>query len=147
MVNRCGARAVHRRRCLGYSALIKAAHPFEFLNAVFQYRILSPRLATLVAAALPFVELILGIALLAGVHQLGASVAAALLFLVFMSAQASALLRGIDADCGCFGTAERVGLPSLLCTSALLAGAVVCVVWSGAAHLNLRRASRMTAFA
>jgi uncharacterized membrane protein YphA (DoxX/SURF4 family) len=110
-----------------YSGMIKIARPYEFLNSVFQYQLLGPNSATLVAAVLPFVELTLGAALLCGAFTLGAALLASILFVIFTVGQASALLRGLDADCGCFGAVEKVGWASLLRTGALLAGALFCV--------------------
>ncbi len=111
-----------------YSGAIKVARPYEFLNSVFQYELLGPRSATFVAAVLPFVELSVGAALLCGVFTLGAASIAATLLFTFTVGQASALLRGIDADCGCFGGGEKVGWLSMLRTVSLLASAILCVV-------------------
>jgi hypothetical protein len=58
----------------------------------------------------------------------GAAWLAAGLFLIFSIAQASLLVRGISADCGCFAPGERVGWVSLLRTVGLGAGAVFCLI-------------------
>ena len=65
--------------------------------------------------------------LLCGVFTLGAASVASVLFLIFTVGQASALMRGLDADCGCFGAGEKVGWASLPRTAALLGGAGFCL--------------------
>jgi uncharacterized membrane protein YphA (DoxX/SURF4 family) len=72
-------------------------------RAVAAYRLLPVEAARVVGAALPFVELALGILLLAGVAtRLAAAVSAALLA-VYIGGIASAWARGLSIDCGCFG--------------------------------------------
>jgi hypothetical protein len=90
--------------------------------------------AALIAGVLPFIELTLGVALLCGACTLGAAFLTSVLFLMFTFGQASALLRGIDADCGCFGAGEKVGWASLLRTAALLVGSVLCFLWALREH-------------
>jgi rhodanese-related sulfurtransferase len=110
-----------------YSGSVKVARPHDFLTSVFQYQLLGPTSATFVAAALPFVELTAGVALLCSVFTLGAASIASALFCIFTIGQATALLRGIDADCGCFGAGEPVSGWSLLRTVVLFAAAALSV--------------------
>ena len=61
---------------------------------------------------MPFVELFVGAYLLVGLLTRVAAVAACVLIVVFVIAQAQAWARGLSLDCGCFGTLshEHVGL-------------------------------------
>jgi hypothetical protein len=77
---------------------------------------------------LPFLEVTVGIALVSGAYSFGASAVAMIMFLVFTLAQGSATLRGIDAECGCFGRGERVTGWSILRTSVFMAGSAYCFV-------------------
>src|SRR5207249_3414703 len=61
-------------------------------------------LVPLAAATLPGIELVLGAALALGVWTRPAGVAATALLTVFTFAIGAALLRGIDIECGCFGS-------------------------------------------
>src|SRR3954454_12554648 len=71
-------------------------------RAVNAYRLMPFEVATVVGAVQPFVELALGLLLLAGLAvRLCAGVAAALL-VVFIGAIVSAWARGLRIDCGCF---------------------------------------------
>ncbi|MDP9816265.1 putative membrane protein YphA (DoxX/SURF4 family) [Spirilliplanes yamanashiensis] len=73
-------------------------------RAVNAYRVMPFAAAEVVGAVLPFVEIALGLLLLAGVAvRVTAGVSAALL-LVFVAGIASAWARGLRIDCGCFGS-------------------------------------------
>lgn len=73
-------------------------------RAVNAYRVMPFAAAEVVGAALPFVEIALGLLLLAGMAvRVMAGVSAALL-LVFVAGIASAWARGLRIDCGCFGS-------------------------------------------
>jgi uncharacterized membrane protein YphA (DoxX/SURF4 family) len=111
---------------LVYSGAIKLARPYDLLTTIYQYQAVGPRTGTLLAAVLPFLELMLGVALVCGVLALGASFLASVLFLMFTIGQASALARGISADCGCFGAGEQVGALSLLRTAGLFLCSLLC---------------------
>ncbi len=72
-------------------------------RAVNAYRLVSFDVANVIGAALPFVELALGVLLLVGLAtRLAAGVSAAVLA-VFIAGIASAWARGLAIDCGCFG--------------------------------------------
>jgi uncharacterized membrane protein YphA (DoxX/SURF4 family) len=78
-------------------------------RAVAAYRLLPVDAARVVGAALPFVELALGVLLLVGAAtRLAAGVAAALL-VVFTAGIASVWARGLSIDCGCFGGGGTLG--------------------------------------
>jgi uncharacterized membrane protein YphA (DoxX/SURF4 family) len=76
---------------------------FEVL--VQWYEILPAALAGPFAIVLPFLELAIGLYLAAGLFVRGTALVGTLLFAAFLTAQLSALARGISLDCGCFGTA------------------------------------------
>ncbi len=98
----------------------------RFDGTVLDYRLLPPRLALRLAAPLPWVELALGVGLLAGVRQAGQ--AAALLFGIYGAAMAVNLARGRRLiDCGCGDEPQRLNgwlvlRNALLAAAALLAG-------------------------
>jgi uncharacterized membrane protein YphA (DoxX/SURF4 family) len=72
-------------------------------RAVSAYQLLPADLARVVGAVLPFVELVLGVLLLAGLATRLAAVVAATLLVVFVAGIVSAWARGLAIDCGCFG--------------------------------------------
>ncbi|MFI5715468.1 MauE/DoxX family redox-associated membrane protein [Nocardia sp. NPDC051750] len=75
-------------------------------RSVRGYRLLPDPLVPVVAAALPWAEIVLGAALVLGLVPRVAGFAAAALFVVFFLALTVNLLRGRrDLDCGCFAFA------------------------------------------
>ncbi|MET8909070.1 MauE/DoxX family redox-associated membrane protein [Micromonospora sp. NPDC004551] len=77
-------------------------------RAVNAYQVMPYELATVIGAALPFVELALGVLLLVGLAtRVVAGVSAALL-VVFIVGIASAWSRGLAIDCGCFGSGGQL---------------------------------------
>jgi uncharacterized membrane protein YphA (DoxX/SURF4 family) len=87
-----------------YASLDKIAHPHEFAKIIANYAILPDWLVTLPALALPWLELIAGVCLIAGVWVRSSALLLSLLLLVFIMALGYNALRGIDMNCGCFST-------------------------------------------
>jgi uncharacterized membrane protein YphA (DoxX/SURF4 family) len=73
------------------------------VRAVRAYRILPEIGAQVVGAGLPAVELLLGVLLLVGAGVRACAIVSAALMAVYMVAIASAWVRGLQIDCGCFG--------------------------------------------
>lgn len=86
-----------------YAGLIKAGDVTAFARDVAAYELLPYALNYLVAATLPYVEIVAGALLVANRHVRAASLLLAVLTVVFMGAIVSVLLRGLEVDCGCFG--------------------------------------------
>ena len=81
----------------------KVIDPQASVAAVRAYELLPGGLVTVVGWGLPFLELVLGVLLLAGIAVRPAALATAVLLAVFVAAVASAAARGLSIDCGCFG--------------------------------------------
>jgi uncharacterized membrane protein YphA (DoxX/SURF4 family) len=88
-----------------YAGLQKLREPAQFAEEIANYQLL-PALAPLLAATLPCIEVVVGGVLLGGARSWRRAAAAtvALLSLVFTVAVSQALARGINIECGCFGT-------------------------------------------
>jgi uncharacterized membrane protein YphA (DoxX/SURF4 family) len=118
-----------------YASLDKIAHPAEFARIVYHYRILGPSpsvgpwLPNLLAVTLPWIEIVAGVFLIAGLWRREAAGLVAVLLVAFIGAVSWALLHGIDLEnCGCFtvsGAGRRAGINLLLEDLAMLAGAMV----------------------
>jgi len=63
----------------------------------------------LVAAALPWLELLIGILLVVGVRVQASTLICTGMLVVFTLAIFINTLRGIDVDCGCFSTDRSIG--------------------------------------
>ncbi len=87
-----------------YASLDKIAHPRAFAGIVANYAVLPDWLVTLPALALPWLELLAGLLLVAGIWTRSAAAMLSLLLLAFMLVLAFNALRGVDLSCGCFST-------------------------------------------
>jgi uncharacterized membrane protein YphA (DoxX/SURF4 family) len=85
------------------SGLLKAADPDQTYVAVRAYDVLPDAGVEVVAALLPWVELALGVLLLAGVGTRLVAALSAVLLVVFVAGVTQAWTRGLSIDCGCFG--------------------------------------------
>ena len=96
----------------GYAAVTKIAAPDAFAVAIAQYQ-LTPAWATpFLAVWLPWLELaaVVGLLLLPRWRQAGGWVLIGLLIL-FLGVIGSAMARGLEINCGCFGpSADVVGI-------------------------------------
>ncbi len=87
-----------------FAAIDKVLDPTSFATDIDNYRMVPDALIGPMAVALPLVEVLVGLALVTGVHARGAAVVAAAMLVAFAVAMIQAIARGIDLDCGCFGT-------------------------------------------
>ncbi|KAA2262850.1 DoxX family membrane protein [Solihabitans fulvus] len=87
---------------------VKAANPNQSYLAVQAYDVLPAGMVGFVAAALPFVELALGVLLLVGFGTRLVAVLSAVLLLAFIAGVAQSWARGLAIDCGCFGGGGQV---------------------------------------
>lgn len=85
------------------AGLPKALNPEEFAVAVYRYQFLPDPLINVVALFVPWLEIVCAAALLTlpGLRK-GAAWLVALMLIAFTVLLISAVLRGIDASCGCF---------------------------------------------
>jgi uncharacterized membrane protein YkgB len=90
-----------------YASLDKIAHPVAFAKDVYNYQILPDALINLTALVLPWLELFLGLCLLAGIWLPGAVLTVNGLMVVFLTALVFNLARGLDINCGCFSTGSE----------------------------------------
>jgi len=85
-----------------YASDEKISHPVPFAEIVYNYQVLPDLVVNLAALLLPWIELLVGLALILGIWLPGAVLVSNLLLLVFFSALVFNLSRGLDIDCGCF---------------------------------------------
>jgi uncharacterized membrane protein YphA (DoxX/SURF4 family) len=85
------------------SGVLKAIDPDATYVAVRAYDLLPKVGVALVAGALPWLEIVIGLLLLVGIATRAVAVASAVLLLGFMVGVTQAWARGLSIDCGCFG--------------------------------------------
>jgi uncharacterized membrane protein YphA (DoxX/SURF4 family) len=106
---------------------LKAGHFNDLAAAVAGFRILPAGVIGPLAVALPFFEIGLGLYLLAGLFTRAAAWVAAAQLAIYAAAIASAVIRHIPANCGCFGPQDKAAAdwPHVAVDLAL---AAVCVL-------------------
>jgi len=85
------------------SGWLKAVDPDQTYVAVRAYDVLPTVGVEVVAALLPWLELALGVLLVAGIGTRLVAVLSAVLLLAFVAGVTQAWARGLSIDCGCFG--------------------------------------------
>jgi uncharacterized membrane protein YphA (DoxX/SURF4 family) len=85
-----------------YASLDKIWSPAAFAKIVYQWQVVGPVPSNIVAVTLPWVELLAGLLLVAGVWKRESALLIALMLTFFLVAAGSVMARGIDVEnCGC----------------------------------------------
>ena len=105
-----------------YAAVSKAAGPEGFSQSIANYKLLPLFLINIFAIILPWIELCAGLLLIFGVSIKENAAILSGLLIVFIIAIVISLVRGLDIDCGCFGTVDgtKVGIQKILENTGLL---------------------------
>lgn len=113
-----------------YASIPKILEPWEFARSIWNFRILPAPILPPLALWVPSFEAIAALAVLSGVLYRGGLVALTALSAAFAAGIGSAIARGLDIDCGCFGTAapSKANLPHLLFNLALLAAGIALLI-------------------
>lgn len=90
------------------SALSHLGNPYFFLGTIYNYQLVPADVGPCLAEILPAVQLVLGVALLTGLHRRAAFLVSAYLLSGFVLVQSLSLWRGLDISCGCFGAASSL---------------------------------------
>lgn len=108
-----------------FFAVAKIENPAEFANEIGNYKLFPIFSINLIAIILPWVELILGFMLLAGIKIRSTAFFTGILLLGFILAIAGAMAQGLDISCGCSGhNSSKVGWQKVLENTALL---ILCI--------------------
>ena len=112
-----------------YAAISKAGDPEGFARAIANYKLLPIFLINIFAIILPWIELCAGILLVFGVLVKENSLILSGLLMIFIIAILISLARGLNIDCGCFGTVggTKVGIQKILENIGLLLSAIILI--------------------
>jgi putative oxidoreductase len=129
-----------------WAGLLKLQAPEAAQMAIFQYKLVSWEMAGVLATLIPMLECSTACGLLIPRLHLGGAALGIGLLLVFCGALASALARGLDISCGCFGGVDA-HTPALrrLLEDVLLLG-LCCILWRDSAlrfHQGLTASSEL----
>ena len=124
---------------------LKVGHFSDLAAAIAGFRILPEAAVGPLAVALPFFEIGLGIYLVAGLFTRTAAAIAGAQLVIYAAAIASAVVRHIPANCGCFGPQDKASAdwPHVAVDLAL---AAICalVAWRAPGALALDNRLRST---
>ncbi len=90
------------------SGAIKVSDLNQTFIAVQAYDLLPAGAVSVVAAGLPFLELVLGVLLLAGLGTRLVAIVSGVVLIAFVFGVAQSWARGLTIDCGCFGGGGEV---------------------------------------
>ena len=115
-----------------YAAILKIAEPGDFSQAIANYKLLPDISINVLGIILPWIEISAGILLLFGVAVKENSVIISGMLIVFIIAISISLVRGLNIDCGCFGTTNgnQIGLIKLLQNIGLLVIGIVIIIYN-----------------
>lgn len=113
-----------------WAGVLKIADPLEFARNIMNYRAFPHELAFITALVLPWVEVIAGGLLIAGLFKRSSALLISLMLAAFIGLVALALARGIDTSCGCFGSLSRRADFTLILADAGLLYLTLCVFFA-----------------
>ena len=96
---------------MAWAGLAKIGNLHGFAEQLHNFRMMPVPIENLIAMSLPWIELVAALALIFGVRARAGAILSALLLTAFTAAVFVAMARGLDIECGCFGTSDatRVG--------------------------------------
>lgn len=108
------------------SGIQKASNSVLFLAQLYQYNLFNGDFAIAIAMILPWLECVLGVALISGFLRSGSLAITACLGLGFLFVQFWAIYQSLDISCACFGIGHdrQVGVNSLLLAAGVAIGSI-----------------------
>ena len=105
------------------ASIQKIMYPASFANSIMNYRLLPDLTINIISVILPWLELICGILLLIGNQVKETILIINILLISFIILIITAIVRGLDISCGCYGTkSEIVGIKKIIENVLLLLG-------------------------
>ncbi len=87
-----------------WAGVTKAMEPMAFLDDIRSFEMLPDPYSGLLAVFLPWLEIFAGLAVISGVFRRGGLLVLNMSLVAFLAAIGIAWYRGIDIQCGCFGS-------------------------------------------
>ena len=103
-----------------YAGVIKIADPLGFARDIQNYRILPPAACLFIALILPWFEALSGAFLIVGIFKRTSAWLLSFLLAGFIVLVIITMARGLDVDCGCFGSLSRKADGRLILEDALM---------------------------
>ena len=120
-----------------YASYDKILDPGKFARGIANYHIVPFGLENSIAIILPWLELLIGFGLIAGIMVDGSAVISGGLLMIFIVFILQAILRGFNIECGCgLKEGEMVGWSKILEN----------IVFLGASYLVFQQKNRILEF-
>ena len=115
---------------MGWAALAKLGDLPAFAAQVHNFRVVPIRTENSFALTIPWIELVAAMSLVLGVRARSGAFVVSALLAVFTAGVIAAVARGLDFQCGCFGTSDatRVGGQKIVQNFAMLAVGLIAAL-------------------
>ncbi|MCX6572094.1 MAG: DoxX family membrane protein [Candidatus Aminicenantes bacterium] len=90
-----------------YAGVVKVLDPLDFAQNIRNYRLVGQSLSFIAAVVLPWLEILAGVAMAAGIWKRASALIISGLLVFFILLTLVTIARGLDVDCGCFGAISR----------------------------------------
>lgn len=90
-----------------YAGVVKVLDPLDFAQNIRNYRLVGQSFSFIAAVVLPWLEILAGIALAAGIWKRASALIISGLLVFFILLTLVTIARGLDVECGCFGALSR----------------------------------------
>jgi len=103
-----------------WAAVLKIGDPLGFAQNIANYRLFPRFLDFILALTLPWIEVATGALLILGLGSRSSALISSVLLGSFIILVLTAVLRGIETDCGCFGSLSGKADLKLIAMDAVL---------------------------
>ena len=103
-----------------WAGALKVFDPIGFARDIDNYRFFPHAISFFLALVLPWLEIICGVCVVLGFYRRAGAFLLSLLLVGFLGLILLTMIRGINVDCGCFGSLSRKADIQLFLTDAVL---------------------------
>jgi len=122
-----------------WAGLLKIFDPLGFAETIANFRVFPQWISFFLALMLPWIEVISGIFLILGLFRHASALILSLLLAAFLVLIVVTIMRGIDIDCGCFGSFSQKMDYKLILTDCVLLFLSLNIFFSKSDHFVLFR--------
>ena len=123
-----------------YAGMEKISDPEGFARTIDNYKLLPFSLTNIAALTLPWIEVTTSILLIFGIRVKENAFIISALLGIFIIAISISLLRGLNIDCGCFGTSSGIKIGFLkLFENVLLLLLGIQLIYFGGGSISLQK--------
>jgi putative oxidoreductase len=123
-----------------FSGIQKISEPAAFAESIMNYKLIPEVFINIASITLPWIELTAGVLLLFGVAVKENAAIISVLLGIFIIAIGISVARGLNIDCGCFGTTggSKVGFGKIG-ENLLLLGMGILLIYKNSSFMSLSK--------